>query len=117
MEVHLGMWKLRTLAIAALLMALLLAACTPGVRPAPVPSGQPLNAAAPTAAPASNISPLTSEDPAWDRVVGAAKKEVLSTKTSTIVGAGMVFLLSDNRDYHDDSRDFGPVPAAVNVPA
>jgi signal peptidase I len=27
------------------------------------------------------------------------------------VGAGRVFLLSDNRSYHDDSRDFGAVPA------
>lgn len=27
------------------------------------------------------------------------------------VGAGRVFLLSDNRSFHDDSRDFGAVPA------
>jgi signal peptidase I len=27
------------------------------------------------------------------------------------VRPGMVYLLSDNRDLHDDSRDFGPVPA------
>ncbi len=27
------------------------------------------------------------------------------------VGEGMVFLLSDNRDLHDDSRDFGSLPA------
>jgi signal peptidase I len=27
------------------------------------------------------------------------------------VGQGMVFLLSDDRSYHDDSRDFGTVPA------
>lgn len=26
------------------------------------------------------------------------------------VGAGMLFLISDNRDYHQDSRDFGAVP-------
>jgi signal peptidase I len=25
---------------------------------------------------------------------------------------GHVFLASDNRHYHDDSRDFGPVPKA-----
>jgi signal peptidase I len=27
------------------------------------------------------------------------------------VGAGRVFLLSDNRSFHDDSRDFGAIPA------
>lgn len=27
------------------------------------------------------------------------------------VGAGRLFLLSDNRTFHDDSRDFGSVPA------
>lgn len=27
------------------------------------------------------------------------------------VGPGRVYLLSDNRSYHDDSRDFGAVPA------
>ena len=27
------------------------------------------------------------------------------------VGEGRVFLLSDNRDVHDDSRDFGAIPA------
>lgn len=39
-----------------------------------------------------------------------------ATKTSTIndkkakVGAGRYYLLSDNRDLHDDSRDFGALP-------
>ncbi len=35
----------------------------------------------------------------------------VATPTKTTVGAGMVFLLSDDRSYHDDSRDFGTVPA------
>jgi signal peptidase I len=35
---------------------------------------------------------------------------VLSQKTRADVGAGMVYLLSDNREHHDDSRDFGQLP-------
>lgn len=34
-----------------------------------------------------------------------------SLRTKTNVGRGMVYLLSDDRDFHDDSRDFGPLPA------
>jgi signal peptidase I len=32
------------------------------------------------------------------------------TDTKTEVSTGMVFLLSDNREFHDDSRDFGVLP-------
>jgi signal peptidase I len=32
------------------------------------------------------------------------------TNTRTEVGTGKVFLLSDNRDFHDDSTDFGTLP-------
>jgi signal peptidase I len=35
-----------------------------------------------------------------------------SEKTSADVRPGMLFLVSDNRDWHDDSRDFGQVPVA-----
>ena len=31
---------------------------------------------------------------------------------STTVASNMVYLVSDNRDYHDDSRDFGLLPRA-----
>ena len=41
---------------------------------------------------------------------GFSDKATILTPTRTLVGAGMVFLLSDDRSYHDDSRDFGPVP-------
>lgn len=42
---------------------------------------------------------------------GSSDKASIVTPTKTIVGQGMVFLLSDDRSYHDDSRDFGTVPA------
>ncbi len=32
-----------------------------------------------------------------------------SSRTSRVVPAGLLFLVSDDRDLHDDSRDFGPV--------
>jgi len=35
-----------------------------------------------------------------------------STNMSREVGEGMLFLISDNRDFHQDSRDFGAVPIA-----
>jgi signal peptidase I len=33
-------------------------------------------------------------------------------KTTATVGAGMFFLISDDRSYHYDSRDYGTVPVA-----
>jgi signal peptidase I len=42
---------------------------------------------------------------------GTAKKHKKRDNKRKRVGAGMVFLLSDNRDIHDDSRDFGTLPA------
>jgi signal peptidase I len=41
---------------------------------------------------------------------GYSDKTQLFVPTRTLVGAGMVFLLSDDASYHDDSRDFGTVP-------
>jgi signal peptidase I len=38
---------------------------------------------------------------------GNEKKVAPQTVVKTEVGVGMVFLLSDNIDFHDDSRDFG----------
>ncbi|MFO0613206.1 MAG: signal peptidase I [Polyangiaceae bacterium] len=35
----------------------------------------------------------------------------VESKSTHKVGAGRLFLLSDNRSFHDDSRDFGTVPA------
>ena len=37
---------------------------------------------------------------------------VFTQKTRSDVGAGMVFLISDDREFHDDSRDFGQLPRA-----
>jgi signal peptidase I len=42
---------------------------------------------------------------------GASDKAGIFTPTKTTVGQGMLFLLSDDRSYHDDSRDFGTLPA------
>ncbi len=42
---------------------------------------------------------------------GASDKAGIFTPTKAIVGQGKLFLLSDDRSYHDDSRDFGTVPA------
>jgi signal peptidase I len=42
---------------------------------------------------------------------GTSDKASMSTPTSTSVGRGMLFLLSDDRSFHDDSRDFGTLPA------
>jgi len=42
---------------------------------------------------------------------GTARKYKKSNNKRKRVGEGMVFLLSDNRDLHDDSRDFGTLPA------
>jgi signal peptidase I len=42
-----------------------------------------------------------------------AKKALFAQPRSIAnVGEGMLFLLSDDRDYHDDSRDHGAVPRA-----
>lgn len=43
---------------------------------------------------------------------GYSPKAEIRTPTKTTVGMGMVFLLSDNRSFHDDSRDYGVVPQA-----
>lgn len=43
---------------------------------------------------------------------GFNPKPFHATKSRTEVDAGMVYLLSDNREHHDDSRDFGLMPAA-----
>jgi len=42
---------------------------------------------------------------------GVATKSMMDTPLTKTVGEGMLFLLSDDRSYHDDSRDFGVVPA------
>jgi signal peptidase I len=41
---------------------------------------------------------------------GVSQKRDIPTPVKLTVGTGMVFLLSDDRSYHDDSRDFGVVP-------
>ena len=38
---------------------------------------------------------------------GHEKKVAPATSFKAVVGEGMVFLLSDNIDFHDDSRDYG----------
>lgn len=45
---------------------------------------------------------------AYDAKAGADA----SGTTRREVGAGMFYLVSDDRKFHDDSRDFGPVPVA-----
>jgi signal peptidase I len=44
---------------------------------------------------------------------GASDKATALSSTRTTIGEGMLFLLSDDRSYHDDSRDFGTVQAAT----
>jgi signal peptidase I len=41
---------------------------------------------------------------------GSSERPGASTPTKTTVGRGMLYLLSDDRTYHQDSRDFGTVP-------
>jgi signal peptidase I len=41
---------------------------------------------------------------------GTGEKGIVSPPTQHTVGQGKLFLLSDDRTYHDDSRDFGAVP-------
>jgi signal peptidase I len=43
---------------------------------------------------------------------GTGQKASITTPTHHTVGEGKLFLLSDDRTYHDDSRDFGAVPAS-----
>ncbi len=43
---------------------------------------------------------------------GHTKTDMSPTSVRVEVGEGMVFLLSDNIDYHDDSRDFGTLEKA-----
>ena len=41
---------------------------------------------------------------------GASDKATGLTPTKATVGKGMLYVLSDDRSYHDDSRDFGTLP-------
>jgi signal peptidase I len=51
--------------------------------------------------------------PGW-HFRGHSKKPLFGAlKTTADVGEDMVYLLSDDRDYHDDSRDFGAVPRST----
>lgn len=43
---------------------------------------------------------------------GYSPKRTDATPVETTVGDGMLYLVSDDRSYHYDSRDFGTVPAA-----
>jgi signal peptidase I len=43
---------------------------------------------------------------------GSSDKAGIFTPSKVTVGQGMLFVLSDDRSYHDDSRDFGTLPAA-----
>jgi len=52
-----------------------LSACAPKTTPAPSPSVAKPATSTPAAPPISNISTLTSQDAAWDKVIAAAKKE------------------------------------------
>ena len=51
---------------------MVISACTPGSTPTPTPAAP---TPASTSIPTSNVSPPTSQDPAWDKIVEAAKKE------------------------------------------
>jgi signal peptidase I len=44
--------------------------------------------------------------------LGTSERYSPSNDASHRVGDGRIYLLSDNRDLHDDSRDFGAVPLA-----
>ncbi|MEO7331777.1 MAG: signal peptidase I [Minicystis sp.] len=46
----------------------------------------------------------------WHYRAYSQKPRFAQPKSNVTVGEGMVYLLSDDRDFHDDSRDFGPVP-------
>lgn len=44
---------------------------------------------------------------------GSVPRPFLTTKARVEVGTGMFFVLSDNREHHDDSRDFGALPTTA----
>jgi signal peptidase I len=44
---------------------------------------------------------------------GSSDKGTPSYPTKAVVGAGKLYLVSDDRSYHDDSRDFGAVDAST----
>lgn len=44
---------------------------------------------------------------------GSSTKPQIDTPTTATVGEGMFFLISDDRNYHYDSRDYGTVPMAT----
>ncbi|MFO0756748.1 MAG: signal peptidase I [Byssovorax sp.] len=46
----------------------------------------------------------------WHYRAYSKKRLFAQPKSVAKVGEDMLYLLSDDRDYHDDSRDFGPVP-------
>jgi signal peptidase I len=46
----------------------------------------------------------------WHYRAYSQRPSALASPTKTDVGQGMLFLLSDDRSFHDDSRDFGTVP-------
>ncbi|MDO8637229.1 MAG: hypothetical protein Q7R34_13530, partial [Dehalococcoidia bacterium] len=66
-------WLSGGLIISIVFVIVALAACTP--KATPVTSTQAPTAPTTPASPTSNVSPPTSQDAAWDKVVEAAKKE------------------------------------------
>ncbi len=62
--------------VTGVILALLLTACAPRVAPGSAPAPAPAPTTLPqSTAPTSNISPPTSQDAAWTKIVEAAKKE------------------------------------------
>ncbi|MDO8637059.1 MAG: hypothetical protein Q7R34_12655, partial [Dehalococcoidia bacterium] len=57
----------------SIIILILLVACTP--QAAPVPSAPAPAAPAPVSVPTSNLSPPTSQDAAWAKIVEAGQKE------------------------------------------
>ncbi len=49
----------------------------------------------------------------WHYRGHTAKPRLGFDKVSATVRPGMLYLVSDDRDWHDDSRDFGQVPVAA----
>ena len=58
--------------VLGIILLVILAACAPGNAPTPAPAAP---TPAKTTVPTSNLSPPTSQDAAWDKIVEAAKKE------------------------------------------
>ncbi|MBF8265719.1 MAG: Ferric transporter ATP-binding subunit [Dehalococcoidia bacterium] len=56
-------------------LLVLLVSCTPKATPVPTPAATTAPPFAPVSVPTSNISPLTSQNAAWAKVIEAAKKE------------------------------------------